>query len=277
MTIKTRRRHTVCLRLGAAIVATVAVLAGGVGAEAQSAEELIPFKKLKAGTRREVWKICKTWTVRRKVDERRVACSPETYAWLLARLPLAALVLRELELGDYAISADEDGHIAVDDKSGAFAKCEPIHRDAGRLVLLARGVIDGPLHPPVKGRAVIVIRWRESKKAAADASGAAQIVSDCFIYFRLDDGVLHKATRPFRKVLARSMQSKLDPIVTCAAKVAALVESRPRAVARALVSGKARPETIKAFRRRFPAAREPARESDREPAGEPAGKSAESR
>ena len=83
------------MRVAVFATAVAAALAAATLAPAQEAEELIPFEKLEVDLRDELWKITQRYTVRRKLDERTVKCTADTYEWLLQHLPLASVAARE--------------------------------------------------------------------------------------------------------------------------------------------------------------------------------------
>ena len=71
--------------------------------------------------REELWKVTQRYTVRRKVEEKKVACTTDTYDWLLEHLPLSSVAARELDLGKYVIEDKGEKKFSIDDTDGAFA------------------------------------------------------------------------------------------------------------------------------------------------------------
>jgi len=233
-------------RLGAALcLLALAALPGA----AQSAEELIPFEKLPVALRKELWRVAKKHTVRRRLPERSVACEEATFHYLLRRLPLASRLVRHLKLGRYKITGAEDGSFHIDDDAGAAARCEIVHRDAHRLVIVARGHVDPTILPKVLGTGIIVVRTSQ----AEDSTKGIQ--ADCRVYFRVADRSLHMISRPFRKQLGRVIEKRLGLFVDCAVTIAALVAKNPKRVLAALAELDESPELQKDFAARFTSGR----------------------
>lgn len=224
---------------------TFAGLLPSRAAQAQSAEELVPFAKLPVTVRKKAWLVCKRYTVRRRVKERSVKCSPKTYSYLLKNVHQASILVRALKLGTFKITRSK-GVFAVDDQKGAFANCKPVFEEPGRMVLFADGEIEGRLLPKVTGQAVIIIRYKK------DSSKAGTILSDCRIYFRLNDKFLRRATKAFRKILSRLMEDKLKGLAECAALVAERVETQASKLYKLLKASKESEKAdLAAFRKAF--------------------------
>jgi hypothetical protein len=159
-----------------------------------------------------------------------------------------------MKIADYAIAKIGPDSVSVDDRSGAFARCQTVFEEPSRRVLFAKGHIRAPLLPKVEGRAVIVIRyWATPGTAEGSSAPTARTTSDCRIYFRLDDGFLHRVSRPLRAIMGKVMQKKLDALVGCAASFAERLETQPDRVLRAVK--RARPpvaaEDLESFEARF--------------------------
>jgi hypothetical protein len=235
--------------LSASLLLTV--LAGP--APAQTPEELIPFEKLDVGLRDELWKVTQRYTVRRKQDEQTVKCPPETYEWLLDHLPLASIGARELDLGKYVIedkaaagAEPKKQQFSIDDTDGAFANCEVVFREAGRLVLVARGDVEAKPLPKVNGTGVIVVRWKKNPK------DEKQTLTDCHIFFRVASESLHRVSTVFRDTLGKLLGARIEGLVGCAVKVSELSEKDPDKVAKALEkSKKLKEDELEAFKKKF--------------------------
>ncbi len=234
------------IALASSIVATTLVAALATPAPAQTAEELVPFEKLEVELRDELWKVTQRYTVRRKIDEQAVKTRPETYEWLLGRLPLASVAARELELGKYVIEGKEEKKFSIDDTDGAFANCEVVHRDAGRMVVVARGEVEPKPLPKVKGTGVIVVRWKK------DPKDEKKTLTDCHIFFRVASASLHLVSTPFRDTLGKILGSKIEGFVGCAIKVSEVTEKDPEKVHKALEkSKKLKDDEVDAFKKKF--------------------------
>ncbi|MBI3724770.1 hypothetical protein HY251_12570 [bacterium] len=214
--------------------------------DSPKAEDLVPFEKLEVDLRKELWKVTRRYTVRRRLDEKTIHCTADTYGWLLRRLPLASVASRELELGKYVIEGKGEAKFSIDDTEGAQADCERVFEEDGRIVIVARGSVEGVLLPKTKGTGVIVCRWREDK------DDKKKVATECFVFFRVASDELHALTAPFRDALGKVLGGKLDGLVGTATKIACEIEKDPDKVRRALVrSKKLKDEEIDEFRRKF--------------------------
>lgn len=215
-------------------------------APAQTAEELVPFEKLDVALRDELWKVTQRYTVRRKLDEQTVQCPVDTYDWLLDHLPLASVAARELDLGKYVIEGKSDKKFSIDDADGAFANCEVVFREKGRLVIVARGTVEPKPLPKVKGTGVIIVRWKK------DPNDDKKTLADCHIFFRVASESLHRIATPFRDTLGKVLGQKIEGFVGCAVKVSELSEKDPDKVEKALErSKKIKDDELDAFKKRF--------------------------
>ena len=226
--------------------ALLAVLTVATLAPAQSAEELVPFEKLDVDLRDELWKVTQRYTVRRKVEEKRVACSTDTYEWLLEHLPLASVAAREMDMGKYVIEDKGDKKFSIDDSDGAFANCERVFSEKGRLVIVARGDVEVKPLPKIKGTGVIIVRWKKDEK------DEKKTLADCHIFFRVASDSLHLVTSPFRDSLGKVVGSKIEGFVDCAVKESEASEKDPDKVLKALEkSKKIKDEELDAFKKKF--------------------------
>jgi hypothetical protein len=229
------------------LLAPFALLAVPNSAYGQTPEELIPFKKLKPELRKELWKVTKRPTVRRKVKEQTVKCKEATFHYLMRRLPLASRLVRHMKLGKYVIKKLENDGFSITDSEGAFANCEIVFQEANRIVIVARGYIETGIFPKVYGTGVIIIRTSQS----LDAKGKANIKADCRVYFRLRDKFLHFATKAFQRTLGRVIEKRLLTFVDCARKIAEQIAVSPKKVLTALEELKESAKLRADFKRRF--------------------------
>lgn len=213
----------------------------------QSAEELIPFKKLKPELRKELWTVAKRYTVRRKVKEQVIDCRESTFHYLLRRLPMASRLVRHLKLGKYVIKSREKNGFSITDSEGAFANCEIVFQESNRIVIVARGYIETGIFPKVYGTGVIIIRTSQTK----NSKGKDAIKADCRVYFRLRDKYLHQATKAFRKSLGRVIEKRLLLFVDCARKIAVQIAISPKKVFEAMKQLKEEAAVLADFKRRF--------------------------
>jgi hypothetical protein len=232
-------------------------------ADGPTAEELIPFEKLEVDLRNELWRVTQRYTIRRSLEVTPAHCHLSTYTWLIGHLGLASTAVRKLRMGEYVIEDKAEGRFSIDDRDGAFASCERAFEERGRVVIVARGTVEGALLPRVHGTGVIVVRYREetdderaerSKRERQDGHEPDPwpiVSADCRVFFRVDDSFLHLASTPFRRTLGRILGDKLDGLAQCAGKVSEVVDHDPRKVWDAIQGEKLPATEIEEFRTKF--------------------------
>ncbi|MEZ6185948.1 MAG: hypothetical protein R3F62_13175 [Planctomycetota bacterium] len=195
----------------------------------------------------EVEQVTSDPSVRCEVVRERVRCAPRTYRFLLRRLPLAAKALRALEVTDYRIEdLEQPGTFSIDDRAGAFARCEAPPRGEGEHLVIARGHLDLPLAPKVLGTGVIDVRFRKRD------DDPERLHVRCSVSFRLQNQALHTLTSALERILRRVIQRKLDALIGHATTLAERVQKEPLVVYRALErKGEVTPEELSAYRRAF--------------------------
>lgn len=186
-------------------------------------------------------------SVRCEVVREGVRCKARTYRFLLRRLPLAAKALRALDTADYRIEdLEQPGTFSIDDRAGAFARCEAPPRGEGQHLVIARGHVDLPLAPKVLGTGVIDVRFRPRD----DDPARLRVV--CRVDFRLRNQALHTLTSALERVLRRVIQRKLDALIGHATTLAERVQKEPLVVYRALErGGEVTEDELSAYRRAF--------------------------
>jgi hypothetical protein len=196
--------------------------------------------------RAEVGEVSGDATVTARIPAREVTCQEATFSWLLARLPLASKLVRALELGDYGIEQLDNGELRIDDREGARADCVRAIDEPGRLLMIARGLLDVRVLPTIHGTGVILLRWEVSP------DDPAKLRCQGKVWFRLRSRLLHLATSPFRRTLRRVLEQKLDDLIRRAIKLAEAVDANPAAVFQTLQRrGEATTAELVAFRDRF--------------------------
>lgn len=247
----------------AALLALGLSLAGTAHGDNPKAEDLIPFEKLEVKLRQELWRVTQRYTIRKSVEDVTVRCHAQSYGWLLKHLGLASVAARKLDLGKYVIEDKADGTFSIDDRDGAFAACERAWTDDGRSVIVARGHLEGALLPKVKGTGVIVVRYNEEtkeEKAAREARAKKEdkepepgprLFADCRIFFRVEDDFLHLASQAFRRTLGKLLGEKMEGLVSCAARVAEVVDKDPRKVWDAIQGQKLPEAELEEFQKKF--------------------------
>lgn len=198
--------------------------------------------------RAEIKRVRDDATVRAALKPRRVRSSEEVYRYLLTHLPLASRWLRALELGDYDLSDLPEERFQIDDKAGAKAEGERALSEPGRLVVIARGTLEVPLLPKVKGVGVILIRF---PKAPAIKGKPAALLCSAETAFRVEGRVLHGLGRALRRVLRRVVRDKLNELVKSATALAEAVTRDPTGTYNRLKAAKVAPKDLEAFRQRF--------------------------
>lgn len=195
-------------------------------------EQAFPLDRLGKKDKQEVQRIRRDASVATKVPSRPVRCRSSVYRYLLTHLPVASRWLRALGVGDYQIVDNPDGSFSIDDKLGARARCTRPLDEQGVLVVIARGVLDVSVLPTINGTGVILVRYTpvEGKPGVLDCEATVD--------FRLDSGVLHALSRPFRRTLSNVLRQKLDDLVKDATELGEAIQKNPTAVYQRLEEAK---------------------------------------
>lgn len=206
------------------------------------------LKRIAEEPRAEIERVRKDATVSAVLKPRRVQSSEAVYRYLLEHLPLASRWLRGLKLGDYDLSDLPEGKFQIDDKAGAKAVGERALSEPGRLVVIARGTLEVPLLPKIKGVGVILIRF---PKAPEVEGKPAALLCSAETAFRVEGRVLHGLGRALRRILRKVVRDKLDSLVKSATSLAEAVTRDPTGTFKRLQAAKVAPEDLEAFRQRF--------------------------
>lgn len=186
-------------------------------------------------------------SARCELSERAVESSTRVYRALLRRLPLASRILSALELGEYTIEELPDGRFEIDDRSGARAVCERALDEQGRMVVVARGRLDVPVLPTIRGTGVILIDYPERPAAAGGGLTCSAAVA-----FRVENGLLHRVSRALGDTLAQVLEQKLARLVQAAIALSEEIAADPADVyARLRASGELEEEELTEFRELF--------------------------
>lgn len=217
------------------------------------ADEKPWHERVAKALRSEVDEVRERPTVQTAVKARIVRSSPEVYRTLLTRLPQSARWLEALELGSYTIEDRPEGRFYINDRAGASAIGERALNEAGLLCVLARGRLEVSLLPKIRGTGVILVRFPEvkTKRGPGAAKAGSALRCEAEVWFRVESKVLHGLSRPFQRMLARVLRSKLNALVASATELAERVTKDPVAVYRALERAKVPAADLKAYRRAF--------------------------
>ncbi len=221
----------------------------------EGAKGEVPLERLPARVRPLASRVAGDPTARCEVPERRVRTEARIYRTLLARLPLAARMLRALDLGDYAIEDASEGRFTIDDRLGAQAVCERALEEAGLLVVVARGRLEVPVLPRIQGTGLIVVRYGERtpvEGAAAKEEAEPGLRCSAEVAFRLENDLLHRLSRPLRSTLQSVLQQKLADLIAAATALSELVAKDPSGVAVRLEAAEGfAPEDLTLYRQLF--------------------------
>lgn len=213
------------LALAAALVAALLVPALADDGDPFAA---IPDASRRADLRAELAEVLGDPTVMASAGPVDVKSRPEAYRLLLDRLRLSARALEVLQLestGRYAVTPVEDpngaGTFRIDDGAGARATCAVAFATQDTRLILARGTVDLPVVPTIRGAGAILVRY-------APAPGdPARLRCRVDVRFKVQSRLLHLATAPLRSALSRVLTDKLRLLVTSAAALAERVEADP--------------------------------------------------
>ena len=206
------------------------------------------LKRIAEVPRAEIERVRNDATVSAVLKPRRVESSEAVYRYMLTNLPLASRWLRALELGDYDLSDLPEGKFQIDDKAGAKAIGERALSEPSRLVVIAKGTLEVPLLPKIKGVGVILIRF----PLAPEVKGKpAALLCSAETAFRVEGRVLHGLGRALRRILRKVVHDKLDSLVKSATALAEAVTRDPTGTFERLKAAKVDRKDLEAFRQRF--------------------------
>lgn len=89
----------------------------------------------------------------------RFESTPKVYRYLINRLPLAATLIRILDLGKYKISKNPDGTLTVDNQEGLVLTVRMHHVSETQIVSFVDGIYNAWWTTGIKGRAAIWLRF----------------------------------------------------------------------------------------------------------------------
>ncbi|MBL4849054.1 MAG: hypothetical protein JKY65_26315 [Planctomycetes bacterium] len=206
--------------------------------------------RIASTSRTEIERVRQDATVSCALKARPVHSTEEVYRYLLTRLPLASRWLAALDLGDYGLTDLPNQRFQIDDKAGAKAEGERVLSEPGRLVVIARGTLEVPLLPKIRGVGVILIRFPQAT-ATKTGQGPAPLVCSAKVAFRVKGRLFHGIGRALQRILRRVLRSKLDALVTSATALAESITRDPTGTYLRLKQAKASAEDLRAFRARF--------------------------
>jgi hypothetical protein len=105
-----------------------------------------------------VQKILKEYSLYRE-NVTRFESTPKVYRYLINRLPLAATLIRILDLGNYKITKNPDGTLTVDNQDGLVLTVRMHHVSETQLVSFVDGVYNSWWTTGIRGRAAIWLRF----------------------------------------------------------------------------------------------------------------------
>jgi hypothetical protein len=230
-----------------ALALLLCLLSPALGQEAPAPDPWA-LARIAAEPRAEIKRVRKDATVSAALKPRRVQSSEAVYRYLLTNLPLASRWLRALKLGDYDLSDLPEGKFQIDDKAGAKAIGERALSEPGRLVVIARGTLEVPLLPKIKGVGVILIRFPKARDVKGEP---AALLCSAETAFRVEGRVLHGLGRALRRILRKVVRDKLDSLVKSATALAESINRDPTGTFKRLQAAKVAPKDLEAFRQRF--------------------------
>lgn len=225
--------------------------------------EAVPIDRLVEATQVAAARITRAPTVGCALPLRKLRSRPSVYRYMLTHLPLASRWLKALGKGDYVIKALPGGGFSIDDKAGATADCSFALEESGLLVVLAKGRLEVPVLPRIRGSGVILVRYRKTTikvvETKRDAEGKEvkttvthpALETRAQVDFRVQSRLLHALGRAFRGSLQGVLTQKLEQLVGAAIHLAQEVHLRPTGVYRKLKAAKASKADLLAFKKKF--------------------------
>jgi hypothetical protein len=185
----------------------------------QQGEDLIPFELLEEADLQRAEAILERCTLKRRIRERKTLARREAYDWLLDRLPLTSVFMRELDLCHYKFTVKGEREIHIAYRGRPTGEARLIFREKGLRVYYGRGFIDSPFIPRISGRGLFALRYYEGKDGYLNVDGQ--------YFFRIDSKFLHMVTQAFKGLVGEAIDDKLFAAFDAVSDISERVERDP--------------------------------------------------
>jgi len=167
-----------------------------------------------------------TYTTVNKVGPIRAALSESMYQYLLDRPPLAAALIKRLDLGLYEAERRGPGRYWGNDGEGTEGIVELVYQDRTSRIYYLVGSHHSRLLPNMTGKAVVLVRMN----AVKEASGAEAMDSTMVSYARLDSRILSGLMSLLRPLIGGIVSRKLAKGVEAVNRLGLEMRERPERV-----------------------------------------------
>lgn len=184
-----------------------------------------------------------------RVDGIRFRSREAVFRFLLEHPDFAASVARALRLGEYRVTARDDGYWG-DDNRGAQGMIRVLYADDWRRLFHLEGRYERGLLPTIEGQLLVLLEFHHTD----DDAGGTVVESSLTGHLRLDTplaGTLaHLVTAVFRPAVERAVERKVRRFFRTVAKVSRWAYDQPEQLAVALEGHPEVPDgpTLTAFR-----------------------------
>ncbi|HSB45113.1 MAG TPA: hypothetical protein VLD60_08880 [Nitrospira sp.] len=189
---------------------SVAALPGFVSAEScvlpsQHAGMSFPVEKVDSLWACRLHSIISNYSTANKVGPIRAALSESMYRYLLDRPPLAAALIKRLDLAPYKSEQRGPGRYWGNDGEGTEGTVELVYQDRTSRIYYLEGTHHSRLLPNMRGKAVVLLRMHPVN----ETSGAEAMDSTMVAYLKLDNRILSGLVSLLRPLIGGTITRKL--------------------------------------------------------------------
>ena len=170
--------------------------------------------------------IVDNYTTVNTVGPIRAALSESMYQYLLDRPPLAAALIKRLDLGLYQAERRGPGRYWGNDGEGTEGIVELVYQDRMSRIYYLVGSHHGRLLPNITGKAVVFLRMNPVK----EVSGAEAMDSTMVSYTKLDNRILSGLMSLLRPLISGIIARKLAKGVEVVNRLGLEMRERPERV-----------------------------------------------
>lgn len=173
----------------------------------------------------------------------RTTLSGMLYRYLLDDPPLAATLIRRLNLGRYHAEGRGPGRFWGDDGEGSKGMVELVYEDAVSRIYFLDGTHESRLLPHVTGKAVVFLRIGLTQ----DENGDETTVSTLVAYTKLDNAFLSGLVSLLHPLVSRLATSRLQKAVATVDRLGIVMKQDPQRVLSEAQNAPSLPEQHVAF------------------------------
>lgn len=173
--------------------------------------------------------------------------TPKVYRYLLDRLPLAATLIRLLDLGKYKITENADGALTVDNQEGLVLKVWMSHKSGDQVVAYMEGVYRSWWTSGIHGRAAVWLRFHPK-----ELEGRSVMENQFLGFIKFTNPVVEIVAKVVNFVLRRLTDTEIERSQSAGRSLAELLAKRPAKVYAAMrKSEEVSPGALEEFRTLF--------------------------